>query len=118
MDAIEVSNADYSTNLAGLSSKITFKVIQNKKTYNLSCLISVVKSPTPFAEFKVGSKDIAKIFSGTDMECASFSGKKKVSIKMTKDYVLDFIDVFYEVNGDSKYVTVKNGANNKFKNSK
>ena len=80
LDAIEVSNADYSTNLAGLSSKITFKVIQNKKTYNLSCLISVVKSPTPFAEFKVGSKDIAKIFSGTDMECASFSGKKKVSI--------------------------------------
>ena len=118
LDAIEVSNVDYSTNLAGLSSKITFKVIQNKKTYNLSCSISVVKSPTPFAEFKVGSKDIAKIFSGTDMESASFSGKKKVSIKMTKDYVLDFIDVFYEVNGDIKYVTIKNGANINFKNCK
>ncbi len=116
LDAIEVSNVNQSSNLAGTSSKITFEVIQNKKIYSLSCTISVVKSPSPFEKFKVGSKNIAKSFYGTDNDSESFSGKKKVTIKMTKDYMLDSIEAYYLVNGKINCVTIKNGANVNFDN--
>ena len=116
LDAIEVSGARYSINLLGETSKISFKVVQNKKTYNLSCKITVAKSPSPFSEFKIGSKNFAKYFEGSDNEIESITGKHKLYIKMAQGYVLDSINLIYTKNGNPKQITVKNGATINFSN--
>lgn len=116
LDAIEVSGAGYSINLLGEKSKISFKVVQNKKTYNLSCKITIAKSPSPFSEFKIGSKNFAKSFEGTDNEVESITGNHKLYVKMAQGYVLDSISLIYTKNGNSKHVTVKNGATINFSN--
>ena len=110
LDAIEVSYTDYSTNLLGASSTISFKVIQNKKTYKLSCKINVKKNGSPFSVFKVGSKEIASNFVGCDSVSEKFSGTQKIFVKMASGYVLDSIVVYYNRNNNITFKTVKNGT--------
>lgn len=116
LDAIEISGARDYVNLLGQTSKISFKVVQNKKTYNLSCKITIAKCPSPFSEFKIGSKNVAKSFNGSFLESEHITGKQKLYIKMAQGYVLDSIKLIYTKNGKPKEITVKNGATINFTN--
>lgn len=110
LDAIEISCADYSANLVGTSATISFKVIQNKKVYKLSCKIKIQKKESPFSVFKIGSKDIAKYFTGCENISENLSGTQKMVVKMISGYVLDSIEVFYNKNNNITLKTVKNGT--------
>ena len=112
LDAIEVSGDrnKYGVNLLGETSTISFKVIQNKKTYKLSCKIKVEKRSSPFSEFKIGAKNVAKYFDGDDFGSEYVTGKQKVYIKMAQGYVLDSISVSYFKNRIFNRATIKNGA--------
>ena len=70
----------------------------------------------PFSEFKIGSKNFAKYFEGSDNEIESITGKHKLYIKMAQGYVLDSINLIYTKNGNPKQITVKNGATINFSN--
>lgn len=110
LDAIQVSANGYDVKLLGETSTISFKVIQNNKTYSLSCKINVAKKPSPFAVFKIGNQNFEKEFVGSDLESASITGTHKVFIKMKSGYVLDYISVLYKKNGDYKSERVPNGS--------
>ena len=110
LDAIQVSANGYDVKLLGETSTISFKAIQNNKTYSLSCKINVAKKPSPFAVFKIGNQNFEKEFVGSDLESASITGTHKVFIKMKSGYVLDYISVLYKKNGDYKSERVPNGS--------
>jgi len=95
------------------TSKISFKVIQNGKTYNLSCLVTLKKAESPFDKFVVGDTDYAKYFNGYNRLVKELSsmgtGKLKVNVKMAKGYILDSIDLI-DMSAAGNIVTVKNGS--------
>lgn len=120
LDAIEVddNSEDNFHNLLGETSTISFKVIQNNKTYNLSCKINVEKGPSPFSELKIGSKNIASHFYGGDYEYINSTsiGKTTLAVKMAPGYVLDSIAAVSEENEEFKTTILKNGSTVNFKN--
>lgn len=111
IDAIEVAATNRGTHLLGMSSTISFKVTQNGKTYDLSCLINVKQKMSPMVSFKIGSQDITKYFNGyTYVSGLDFEGKQTVSVKMASGYVLDFLHILLYENGEDKNLTIKNGS--------
>lgn len=113
INAIELqqSNLQEMTDLSGMSSKISFKVTQNGKTYSLSCLINVKPAESPVSSFKIGSRNIAKYFAAyMYVEGLDFKGKQKVSVQMASGYVLDGLNILIKENGSYKSQEIKNGS--------
>lgn len=113
IDAIEVEGISdaHSENLVGVSSVISFNVIQNGKTYSLSCRIDIKEKASPFVSFKIGSHDFARDFIGCNYVTAiNYKGKQKVYVEMTPDYVLDSLHVLYKKNGEYTGHEIKNGS--------
>lgn len=108
---LEAANPTGSDNLTGISSTISFKVTQGGKTYKLSCKIKVAGKKSPFSEFKIGSKNVAKYFDGyMYVKGINVKGTQKVSVKMTSGFVLDFIEITYMKNGKYESKSIKNGS--------
>ena len=103
-DAIEV-DGNGNVDLVGKTSIISWKVIQNGKTYELSCRVEIKKKESPFTEFKIGTEDVAYYFDGSGIEKMlqdNFKGDQTLSIKLKSNYILDKISVTYGYwnNGD------------------
>lgn len=116
IDAIDISYAS-TGNLLGVSSTISFKVTQNRKTYDLSCKIHMEKQEPVISSFKIGSQEIAKycnavdLIDGVDLVDGFKSDKKqKISIKMNPGYVFDYFGVCYKENEEYKYEKLKNNS--------
>lgn len=91
------------------TSKITFKVTQNGKTYKLSCKFTLKKCPNPLKSLKIGGKQLASKFSGASG--ASYDTNKtsvKISYKAASGYKIK--KVFYYDPKTGKEVTVKNNT--------
>lgn len=104
----------------GESTKLSFTVKQNGKSYRLSCKVIFKAHEPVFKTFKLGSKDLTSLTSGYWMlryNKIPQKGKVKVQIQTTKNYKIDSITVTYR-NGD-KYTSkkIKNGAKVSLKNA-
>lgn len=90
----------------GQKTTITFKVTQNKKTYNLKCKVSFKKVKSPFSSLKVGKKQYASKCVGSCLVKAKQNGKQKVSVRAAKGFKL--VSVKACINGKPSK-RVKNG---------
>lgn len=91
----------------GETTKISFTVKQNGKTYQLSCGVTF-KPRNVISSMKLGTKDYtkkAKVYSGFRLKPTASSAK--FSVKLTSGYVLDQIYVYYKNNYVKK---IKNGS--------
>ena len=105
----------------GETTKISFTVKQNGKSYRLSCKVTFKRHEAVFKTFKVGSKNFTSMASGNwcvRNKNVSRKGKVKIQIQTTKNYKIDAIDVTYR-NGEDNYTTkrIKNGAKISLKNA-
>ncbi|MCD7883370.1 MAG: hypothetical protein LUI87_06665 [Lachnospiraceae bacterium] len=108
MNAIEISVKNPLKKItSGTTTKITFKVKQNGKTYTLSCKVTFKLAPSPVKTLKIGSKNYASSFKGTCSVNTSLSGKKKVTVTAASGYKIDSIYAFYS---DGTQKKVKNGS--------
>lgn len=100
----------------GQKSTITFNVRQGKKTYRLSCKITLKLKPSNFKTFRVGGKNYAsklKGYSGTG-NIARLSIrplKGKFNIKTASGIKLDSVRLVRISKGKVTTKTLKNGTN-------
>ena len=104
----------------GETTKLSFTVKQNGKSYRLSCKVTFKAHEPVFKTFKLGSKDLTSLASGNwsvRYKNVPRKGKVKVQIQTTKNYKIDSIVVSYR-NGE-KFTTkkIKNGAKISLKNA-
>lgn len=104
----------------GETTKLTFTVKQNGKSYRLSCKVTFKIQATVFKAFKIGSKNIASQIRGYYIRSytnAPTSGKVKLQIQPAKNYKIDSIEVTYRNGASVTNKKVKNGAKISLKNA-
>lgn len=84
----------------GSKTTISFKVKQNKKTYNLKCIVTLVEQKNPIKSFKVGNKEYANKFGAWEVQLPS-SGKAKISYKAASGFKITKVTA-YTSSGKSK----------------
>lgn len=105
----------------GDTTKLTFTVKQNGKSYKMSCKVTFKAHEPVFKTFKLGSKDFTSLATGhwtvSYRGSVQRKGKVKVQIETAKNYKIDSIEILYK-NGEN-YTTkkVKNGAKVSLKNA-
>lgn len=101
---------------SGEKTKISFTVKQNGKSYKLSCEVICVPFRKQFKNFQLGSQGYAALFNGYQdvYKKAPNVAKAKLIIKMTNDFVIDNIGLYYP----SGYRSVKSGTVISLKNLK
>ena len=96
-------------NEIGQKTKLTFKVKQNKKTYKLSCKITVKKAKCAFKSLKINGKEYAKKTTATNgVELKLPYKKVKISAKMSSGHKLKSIELNRQAS--MAFVKVKNGS--------
>ena len=103
----------------GETTKLSFTVKQNGKSYRLSCKVTFKAHEQVFKTFKIGSKDLASLTKG--YWCVSYKdlakkGKAKIQIQTTKNYKIDSIQVLYRKGEKFTSKKVKNGSKISLKN--
>ena len=96
----------------GDKTTISFKVKQNGKTYSLKCKIKYKKAPSPAASFKIGQKDVASSFAGSDLARVRANGVMTLSYTSAKGYKIIEVRA-YSNSGPSAYpkgTVIKNGG--------
>lgn len=91
------------------TSKVTFKVKQNGKTYTLSCRYTFKKIPTPFKSLKVGGKQIASRFTGRSFYSYD-TGKTSVKISYRAKSNVQIAKITYYNTKTGKEIKVKNNS--------
>lgn len=93
------------------TSKITFTVKQNKKTYKLTCKYTFKKTPTPFSSLKIGGKQLASKYTGCT-SCKYDVNKKsvKISCKAKKGYKIVSISYLDRKDNEIREIKLKNDS--------
>ena len=89
------------------SSKISFTISQDGKTYNLSCSYKSAKAPTPFKNLIVNGKNHASSLTG--VTGINVKTGKTATIKFTAKSKVKNVKITY-MDSKGKEKTVKNGA--------
>lgn len=92
------------------TSKVTFKVKQNGKTYTLSCKYTFKKTPTPLKSLKVGGKQIASKLTGKTYYSYD-TNKKSVKISYAPKSTVKIGKITYIINEKTgKEIKIKNNS--------
>ena len=103
----------------GETTKLSFTVKQNGKSYRLSCKVTFKAHEQVFKTFKIGSKDLASLTKGywcVNYKDLAKKGKAKIQIQTTKNYKIDSIQVVYRKGEKFTSKIVKNGSKISLKN--
>lgn len=98
MDALYLSRSNkqeyYLNDLTGITTTISFKVVQNGKTYPLTCKVSYEIMKSPFSCFKIGNFDATELTKEhNSINGPQCKGEQKVVIQMAPGVELDQIYV-------------------------
>lgn len=103
----------------GETTKLSFTVKQNGKSYRLSCKVTFKAHEQVFKTFKIGSKDLASLTKGhwnVMYKDLAKKGKAKIQIQTTKNYKIDSIQVTYRKGQKFTFKKVENGSKISLKN--